>query len=101
MEADHRGRPEVPHRGRGARLAGLDEERQGTKALLNRGVHGTNGQLERAAFGRRSVPHPAPGIDRTGADEAVASDRLLPGEDPASRDPDDATHWIAVCSELL
>ena len=35
------------------------------------------------------------------ADEAVASDRFLPGEDPSSREADDATRWIAVYSELL
>src|SRR5262249_62100352 len=32
-------RPEVPQRGRAARLAGPVEVRQGTKAVLSRGVH--------------------------------------------------------------
>ena len=35
------------------------------------------------------------------ADSAVAADRLLPGEDPSSRHPEDARHWMAVYSELL
>jgi hypothetical protein len=28
-------------------------------------------------------------------------DRLLPGEPPASNDPEDAEHWISVYTELL
>lgn len=30
------------------------------------------------------------------ADRAVSDERLLPGEDPSSRYPEDATHWISV-----
>ncbi len=33
--------------------------------------------------------------------EAVDPDRLLHGEDPASRHRDDAEHWISVYEELL
>src|SRR5260370_32336751 len=32
---------------------------------------------------------------------SIDPDRLLPGEDVNSRNRDDATHWIAVYSELL
>jgi hypothetical protein len=34
------------------------------------------------------------------AKEAVDSNRLLPGEDPAAGHPDDALHWAQVYREL-
>ena len=34
------------------------------------------------------------------AKEAVDSNRLLPGEDPAAAHPDDALHWAQVYREL-
>ncbi len=33
--------------------------------------------------------------------KAVDRNRLLPGEDPRSRQPEDAEHWLAVYTELL
>jgi hypothetical protein len=33
-------------------------------------------------------------------DRALDPNRLLPGEDPKSRDPQDASHWIRVYDEL-
>ena len=33
--------------------------------------------------------------------EAAARDRLLPGENPRSQQPEDADHWLAVYTELL
>ncbi|SRR6266700_1675920 len=39
--------------------------------------------------------------DRRAADEAADPDRLLPGEDPTSTEPDDARLWIDVYAELL
>ncbi len=38
---------------------------------------------------------------RRAADEAADPERLLPGEDPSSMQPDDARLWIDVYSELL
>jgi hypothetical protein len=35
------------------------------------------------------------------AHEQVADDRLLPGEEPSTRHPDDALHWAQVYRELL
>jgi hypothetical protein len=35
------------------------------------------------------------------AEEAVDRDRLLDGEDPATRRLEDATHWVSVYGELL
>jgi hypothetical protein len=34
------------------------------------------------------------------ARRAVDQDRLLPGEDPRSRNPEDAHHWVRVYDEL-
>ena len=39
--------------------------------------------------------------DRNPSDFATDPERLLPGEDPASTDPEDADHWVSVYSELL
>ena len=36
-----------------------------------------------------------------GGRRAADPDRLLPGEDPASRDTEDAVHWVTVYRELL
>jgi len=44
---------------------------------------------------------PPPEVAEKAADKAVAEERLLPGEEPSSSDPEDACHWIAVYSELL
>lgn len=44
---------------------------------------------------------PPPEKAEKAADRAVSEERLLPGEDPSSRHPEDATHWIAVYSQLL
>lgn len=44
---------------------------------------------------------PPPGKAEKAADRAVSDERLLPREDPSSRHPEDATHWIAVYSEPL
>src|SRR5258708_1951722 len=33
--------------------------------------------------------------------KAVDGNRLLPGEDPRSRQPEDTEHWLAVYTELL
>lgn len=44
-------------------------------------------------------PHPEKA--EKAADRAVSDEPLLPGEDPTSRYPEDATHWIAINSELL
>jgi hypothetical protein len=44
---------------------------------------------------------PPPEKAEKAADRAVSDERLLPGEDPSSRYPEDATHWITVYSELL
>jgi hypothetical protein len=33
-------------------------------------------------------------------ERAIDRDRLLEGEDPASRDPEDALHWVRVYEEL-
>ena len=44
---------------------------------------------------------PPPEVAEKAADKAVAEERLLPGEEPSSSDPDDASHWMAVYSELL
>ncbi|TME25608.1 MAG: hypothetical protein E6I68_01720 [Chloroflexi bacterium] len=35
------------------------------------------------------------------AGEAVDPDRLLEGEDPETRQPEEANHWIEVYTELL
>ncbi len=35
------------------------------------------------------------------AEDAVDEERLLEGENPASRHLDDATHWVQVYGELL
>lgn len=35
------------------------------------------------------------------ARQAIAPDRLLPGEDPDRHSLNDATHWVAVYTELL
>lgn len=53
------------------------------------------------------APEPGPGVGpppekaEKAANKAVAEERLLPGEEPSSSDPEDAIHWIAVYSELL
>jgi hypothetical protein len=53
------------------------------------------------------APEPGPGVGpppekaEKAANKAVAEERLLPGEEPSSSDPEDASHWIAVYSELL
>ena len=39
--------------------------------------------------------------DEQAGEAAADPNRLLPGEDPGSRDPDDAEHWIEVYDELL
>jgi len=44
---------------------------------------------------------PPPEVAEKAADRAVAEERLLPGEEPSSSDTEDASHWIAVYSELL
>jgi hypothetical protein len=40
--------------------------------------------------------------DKSGPEGDVTNDdRLLPGENPSTRQPDDADHWLAVYTELL
>ena len=53
------------------------------------------------------APEPGPGVGpppekaEKAANKAVAEERLLPGEEPSSSDPEDANHGMAVYSELL
>jgi hypothetical protein len=35
------------------------------------------------------------------ADRLVDAERLLPEENPETRDPDDAAHWLSVYSDML
>src|SRR5215831_6654252 len=62
MEADHSRRSEVQHRGRGPRLAGPDEGRQGAKALLSRGVRCTAARM--SALARRELESTDPVVLR-------------------------------------
>lgn len=46
-------------------------------------------------------PSEEPRDPESAAHEAVAPDRLLPGEDPSSRHLDDVVHWVTVYAELV
>ena len=50
---------------------------------------------------RKQPPTAKPNSALEAARESVAPERLLAGEDPASKFVEDAAHWIAVYSELL
>ncbi len=41
------------------------------------------------------------GKDAESKRKSAGGDRLLPGENPGSRQPEDADHWLAVYTELL